>query len=173
MTGAADYAGTYTAPENRKLVIAGEGDLLRLVHAGERVPLERIGPDTFVVSHPDFTLFPLSFGRTETEGVTEASHGGDWYAGERYAGPRPAASPELQAYAGHYRNENPWEGSVRLVVSKGRLMAGGAELVPLGEGVFRLGEEEHAPDRVRFEEVVGGKARRAVFSGTEYRRVET
>lgn len=176
---AAGYAGTYTSPEGRKLTVAAEGDLLRLVHAGERVPLERIAPDTFLASHPDFALFPLSFERTPKDGVTEVSHGGDWYAGERYAGPRTFPGGEgqaaLSAYAGHYRNENPWEGSVRLVVRKGRLWAGGTPLVPLGapaEGLFRLGEEEHAPDRVRFTDVIGGKARCAVFSGTEYRRVE-
>ena len=38
---------------------------------------------------------------------------------------------------------------------------------------FRLGEEEHAPNRVRFEDVVNGKALRATVSGTEYRRIET
>jgi hypothetical protein len=130
-------------------------------------------------------LFPLSFERakakvtepTEPGEVNEVTHGGDWYAGERYAGPRRfEAAPALLACVGHYRNENSWEGSVRVVLRKGRLWAGGTPLVPLGaagEGLFRLGEEEHAPDRVRFEDVVGGKARRAVFSGTEYRRVET
>lgn len=176
VTGAADYVGTYTSPEGRKLTLATEGDLLNLVHAGERVALERIGPDTFFVSHPDFALFPLSFGRVKgpDSEIAEVSHGGDWYAGERYTGPRTFEAPsDWRAYAGHYRNENPWEGSARVVLRKGRLWAGGAPLVPLGDNLFRFGAEEHAPDRVRFEEIVNGKALRAVFSGTEYRRVET
>ncbi|HEX7181667.1 MAG TPA: serine hydrolase domain-containing protein [Thermoanaerobaculia bacterium] len=170
---AADYAGTYTSPDGRKLALVAEGELLKLVHGGERVVLERIGGDSFFVSHPDFELFPLSFGR-ENDAVVEASHGGDWYAGERYAGPRVFETPpEWRAYAGHYRNENPWEGSFRAVLRKGRLWLGGALLAPLGPGLFRLGEEEHAPDRVRFDDVVNGRALRAVVSGTEYRRIET
>jgi len=171
---AAEYAGTYTAPEGRKLVLVTEGEHLNLIHEGEKVILERIGPDDFYVSHPALELFPLSFGRAEGGAVVEASHGNDWYAGERYSGPRTfEAPPELQAFAGHYRNENPWEGSLRVTLRKGRLWFGGEPLVPLGAGIFRLGEEEHAPNRVRFEEVVNGKALRAVVSGTEYRRVET
>jgi hypothetical protein len=170
---AADYVGTFTAPDGRKLVLAAQGELLSLVHGGEKVPLERLAPDTFFVSHPDFALFPLSFERND-QAVVEASHGPDWYTGERYKGPRTFESPpEWQAYAGHYRNENPWEGSGRIVLRKGRLWLGGAPLEPLGGALFRFGEEEHAPDRVLFEEIVNGKARRAVVSGVEYRRVET
>ena len=173
VTRAADYTGTFTAPDGRKLVLAAEGDLLKLVHKGEKVPLERLAPDTFFVSHPDFALFPLSFERKD-QSVAEASYGPDWYAGERYKGPQKFESPpEWQGYAGHYRNESPWEGSGRIVLRKGRLWLGGAPLFPLGGALFRIGEEEHSPDRVLFDEVINGKARRAVVSGVEYRRVET
>jgi D-alanyl-D-alanine carboxypeptidase len=170
---AADYAGTYTSPERGKLVLVAEGERLKLVHRGEPVVLERIAPDDFFVSHPDFKLFLLSFGRVEGR-VVEASYGGDWYAGERYAGPRTFETPpEWRAYAGHYRNESPWEGSFRVVLRKGRLWLGREPLVPLGPGLFRLGEEEHAPNRIRFDDVVNGRALRAVVSGVEYRRIET
>lgn len=170
---AAEYAGTYTAPDGRKLVIAAAEDRLELVHKGERLPLERLASDTFWVPDPAFALFPLAFERDGTA-VVEASHGGDWYAGERYKGPRTfEAPPEWRAYAGHYRNEDPWMGSTRIVLRKGRLWLGGAPLVPLGAGLFRIGEEEHEPDRVRFEEVFNGRALRAFLSGTEFLRVET
>jgi D-alanyl-D-alanine carboxypeptidase len=170
---AAGYAGTYTSPEGRKLVLVAEGEHLKLVHGGERVVLERVGPDDFFVSHQNFNLFPLSFGRVEGA-VVEVSYGGDWYAGERYAGPRTFETPpEWRAYAGHYRNEDPWQGSFRVVLRKGRLWFGGDPLVPLGPGLFRLGEEEHAPNRIRFEDVANGRALRAVVSGTEFRRTET
>lgn len=173
VANASDYAGTYTSPAGRRLVLAAEGELLKLVHGQERIVLERIGQDDFLVSHPGFALFPLSFGRAK-DAVVEASHGGDWYAGERYAGPRTFEMPaEWRAYAGHYRNENPWEGSFRVVSRKGRLWLGGTALVPLDAGLFRLGEEEHAPDRIRFEEAFNGRAHRAVVSGTEFRRIET
>jgi D-alanyl-D-alanine carboxypeptidase len=172
---AVDYAGTYTAPDSRKLVLAAEGDLLRLTWAGERIPLERLAPDTFIVSHPDFALFALSFGRDEKGAVVEASHGADWYAGERYTGPRAFESPaEWRAFAGHYRNDSPWEGSARIVLRNGRLWAGGdTPLVPLGPGLFRIGDEDHSPDRVRFGNVVNGRALVATFNGVDYRRIET
>lgn len=160
-------------------MLAAAGERLELVHRGERIALERAAPDTFLITHPDFALFPLTFGR-EGGPVVEASHGGDWYAGQRYKGPRTFEAPaEWQAYAGHYRNEDPWQGSLRVVLRKGRLWLGDTPLAPLGPGLFRLGEEEHAPDRVRFEEVVQGrpgnpgKALRAIVSGTEFRRIET
>jgi hypothetical protein len=171
---AAGYTGTYTAPDGRKLVLSAEGDLLRLVYRGESIPLERIAPDTFIVSHPDFVFFPLSFGR-EKDAVVEASCGPDWYAGERYAGPRSFEAPaEWKAFAGHYRNDSPWEGSARVVLRKGRLWLGGdTPLVPLDPGLFRIGEEEHSPDRVRFGNVVNGRALAAAFNGIDYRRIET
>ena len=147
---------------------------MKLVLPAERPVLEKLGPDGFLVPHPAFARFPLLFGR-EKEAVVEVIHGGDWYAGERYAGPRTFDPPaEWRAYAGHYRNENPWEGSLRVVLSKGRLSIGGGDpLVPLGDGVFRPGEEEHAPDRIRFAYVVNGRALRAFVSGTEFTRIET
>jgi hypothetical protein len=170
---AADYAGTYTAPDGKQLKIAAAGDRLELVHKGERLPLERIAPDNFWAPDPAFALFPLSFER-EGDKVVEVSHGGDWYAGERYKGPRTFETPpEYRAYAGHYRNEDPWMGSARVILRKGRLWLGGAPLLPLGGGLFRIGEEDHEPDRMRFEEVFNGRALRAYISGTEFRRVET
>jgi D-alanyl-D-alanine carboxypeptidase len=170
----ADYVGTYTAPNGRKLILTAEGDLLRLVYGGESIPLERIAPDTFIVSHPDFAYFTLGFGR-EKGAVVEASCGPDWYAGERYAGPRTFEAPaEWKAYVGHYRNDSPWEGSARIVLRNGRLWAGGdTPLVPLGSDLFRIGEEDHSPDRVRFGNIVNGRALVAAFNGIAYRRIET
>jgi D-alanyl-D-alanine carboxypeptidase len=172
---AAEYVGNYTAPDGRKLVLSTEGDLLRLTWAGESIPLERIAPDTFIVSHPDFALFTLGFGRDGKGAIVEASYGADWYAGERYAGTRTFEAPAgWQAFAGHYRNDSPWEGSARIVLRNGRLWAGGdTPLVPLGADLFRIGDEDHSPDRVRFGSVVNGRALVATFNGVDYRRIET
>jgi CubicO group peptidase (beta-lactamase class C family) len=174
---AADYAGTYTAPDGRTLVVAAAGERLELRdRTGRGVALERLAPDAFLAQHPDFVLDPLVFER-EGGALVQVSHGADWYAGTRYKGPRTFDVPaEWRAYAGHYRNENPWEGSARVDLRQGRLWIGGTPLVPLSPGLFRIGEEEHAPDRVRFETLTGGadsRALHAIFSGTEYLRVET
>jgi D-alanyl-D-alanine carboxypeptidase len=170
---AAAYAGTYTAEDGRQLVLVAAGEALHLARGSERLPLETLGPDSFLVSDSAYERFPLLFGR-DGERVVEASLGGDWYAGERYAGPRSfAVPPEWRAYAGHYRSENPWEGSLRVVLRRGRLWIGDGPLVPLAPGLFRLGEEEHAPDRIRFELPADGRARRAVVNGSAYQRLET
>lgn len=167
------YAGVFTAPDGRKLVLVADGEQLKLDYRGEKIVLERLAPDIFFVSHPDFALFPLIFER-EHMAVAQVSHGPDWYASESYQGPRTFDAPaEWQGYAGHYRNENPWEGSARVVLRKGRLWLTENPLVPLRGALFRFGEESHAPDRVLFDEIVNGKARRMLISGVEYRRVET
>lgn len=60
-----------------------------------------------------------------------------------------------------------------MTLRKGQLWIGGDPLVPLGASLFRLGEEEHAPNRFRFDDVINGRALRATVSGTEYRRIKT
>lgn len=171
---AAEFAGTYTAPDGRRLTLVAEGQRLVLAHKGRRVALERAGAaDRFLVRHPDFDLFPLAFAR-EGEAVTEAFHGGDWYAGARYSGAREFSYPkEWEGYVGHYHNDSPWYGDTRVVLRKGRLWLDGAQpLVPRGDGTFGIGDPE-APDRVGFESVVGGRAMRMNYSGIVFRRAFT
>src|SRR5262249_46875394 len=105
--------------------------------------------------------------------------GGEWYAGERYAGPTTyEAPPDWSAYPGHYRAHNPWDSNFRVVLRKGRLILcrpDGNEvlLVPVTDrrltgGGFRFG---HSPEQVRFDTVVQGSAWRANFSGGDYYRL--
>ena len=63
VNNAADYAGTFTAPDGRKLVLIAQGDKLILQHDGHRIVLEQSGRDRFIVKHPDYDLFTLNFGR--------------------------------------------------------------------------------------------------------------
>jgi hypothetical protein len=168
---AAEFAGSYAAPDGRKLVLAAEGRSLLLLHGGRRVRLERgPRPDTFIVKHPDFDLFLLGFAR-EGNVVTEAFHGAEWYAGARYAGARRFSYPkEWEGFAGHYHNDSPWYGDERVVLRKGRLWIGGLQpLVPKADGAFGIGDPE-APDRVSFESVIGGRAMRMNYSGILFRR---
>ncbi|MDT7604963.1 MAG: hypothetical protein QOF61_2960 [Acidobacteriota bacterium] len=171
---AADYAGTLTSPDGKRITLAVEGDRLLLVHKGQRVALERAGRDLFIVKHADFDLFRLGFVR-ENNHVVEAFHGADWYAGEGYAGARTFTYPkEWEAYAGHYFNDSPWYGTARIVLRKGQLLLDGVQpLAPAEGGTFRLAGDEFSPDRISFESVVGGKAMRVNYSGIIFRRVFT
>ena len=178
---AADYAGTYRSPAGRTLEIVADGEQLFLAHQGRRVPLEiAVGaPDRFVVLDPDFERFTLVFGRADPKdpksAVVEAGWGEEWFAHPRYTGTTRFDHPkEWESYVGHYRNENPWIGSLRVVLRKGALMIDG--VVPLEAregGVFYLRDEEHSPEWIRFFDVVNGRAMRLKLSGEDLWRVMT
>ncbi|MFQ6100265.1 MAG: serine hydrolase domain-containing protein [Anaerolineae bacterium] len=188
-----DYAGTYRAcsacPERSRgkhgrkasvqsFTLLTEGKRLILHYGDERVVLERRDPDRFYVDHPDFALFLLHFERKKGE-VVEAFHGPDWYTNERYAGPTTFDHPEeWDAYPGHYCSHNPWLTNFRVVLRKGALAlihpSGDEEpLMPLGDGVFRVGEDERSPERIRFAPIINGQALRANLSCGEYYRTFT
>ena len=62
-------------------------------------------------------------------------------------------SQRVGSISGHYRNENPWIGSTRIILRKGKLMMDGAVPLEPGEGgMFHLRDEEHDPEWVRFGE---------------------
>jgi D-alanyl-D-alanine carboxypeptidase len=172
---AADYTGTYIAPDGRRLVLAAESSRLLLVNKGRPFALERSGgPDSFIVKHPEFELFRLVFGR-EGIAVVEAVHGADWYAGERYKGPHTFDyQKEWDAYVGRYRHESPWYGSSRVVLRKGVLWLDGEQpLVPIEGGSFSPGPPDESPERITFGPIMGGRAMRMTLSTVEYNRAYT
>ena len=172
----ADYAGTFTSPDGRKLVLAADKERLILVHDGRRIVLEARDDDRFYVPHADFALFLLGFGRDNGK-VVEAFYGPDWYAGERYAGPRAFDHPkEWDAFPGHYRTVNPWEPNFRIILRKGNLLLCTTDdeepITPLEGGLYRVGED-YSAERLRFDTVIGGRALQANLSGIPYYRVFT
>jgi D-alanyl-D-alanine carboxypeptidase len=170
---AADYAGTYTSLEGKKLELVAESNKLVLVHANRRVVLERVAGDRFIVKHPDFETFLLGFGR-ENQQVTQAFHGPNWYLGEKYTGPKAfETKKDWDGFVGHYNNDSPWYGDTRIVMRKGQLFVDGVQpLVPRADGKFGIGDPE-APDWVSFESIVDGRAMRLNYSGIVFRRVFT
>jgi len=170
---AADYAGTFTTLDGKKLEFAAEGNKLVLVHSNRRVVLERVGPDRFLVKHPDFDTYLLGFVR-ENQQVTQAVYGPDWYLSEKYKGPKTfEAKKEWESFVGHYHNDSPWYGDTRVVMRKDQLFLDGAQpLVPRGDGKFGLGDPE-GPDWISFESIVDGRAMRLSLSGIIFRRVFT
>jgi hypothetical protein len=85
------------------------------------------------------------------------------------------------AHARRRRAHNPWlptfaiaAGEDGLALDVDRLDGSYREpQAPLGDGVFRVGEAEWSPERIRFDTVAGGRAQRAVRSGTPYYRSST
>jgi D-alanyl-D-alanine carboxypeptidase len=170
---AAEYAGTFTSTDGKKLVVVAEGSRLILAYAGQRVVLERAGHDMFIVRHPDFDRFLLGFVR-DKDRITEAFHGSDWFAGEHYAGPRSFDSPkEWAGYVGHYANDSPWYGDTRIVQRKGQLYSDGVQpLIPMSDGRCGIGDTE-GPDWIEFGSIINGRAMRLSFSGINFRRTFT
>lgn len=173
--GAGDYSGRYADTTGSSILIEASGDRLFLDTRSGRAPLLRSGPDAFVTAHPDFTLFPVRFARQGGQ-VTELSYGGRWYSNERYRG--PSRFPHLAAwdgFTGHYRAQVPYYSNYRIVLRKGALLLVSPEgyeepLIPLGGQEFRVGVDERAVERVRFTDVVSGRALRMNLSGTDYYR---
>jgi hypothetical protein len=107
--------------------------------------------------------------------VVEAFFGAHWFTHERYSGPRQFDYPrEWDAYAGHYHNDDPWWGSVRIFLQKGRLWVENADpLVPLQDGIFRVGAEDWSPERASFDAFASGHPMRFNFSGVDFGRIQT
>jgi len=174
---AAAYAGTYTSPDGKKLILSVDREALSLRHAGRRIVLERRGEDRFYVNHRDFGLFFLAF-RRENGAVVEALHGPDWYSREDFKGSPSFEHPsEWNAFPGHYRSYSPWLSNFRVVLRKGQLWFVNPEgderaLILAGAGVFQIGEMQTA-EYLRLDTIVDGAAQRANVSGADYYRTFT
>jgi hypothetical protein len=174
VANASDYVGVFKG-ERGQLEFAREGAKLFLVRDGKRVQLQKQAPDRFVADDPDLARFPLVFARKGPDGpVVEVSNGGAWYATDAYDGPRQFQTPDAwRSYVGHYRSEDPWIGSLRIVVLKGRLMLDGLTPLELDGDLFRLRDEPANTEWIRFGEVVNGKCMRLKLSGVDLWRVAT
>jgi D-alanyl-D-alanine carboxypeptidase len=159
---AGDYAGVYASSGDRTIeVIARDGGL-----TANNVRLQAAGGDSFWSMQPDLRRYPFQFGRADSK-VVELAHGPDWYTNANYAGPRTfPAGAAFEPYAGHYRGESGWIGSMRVVLRKGELWIGGDPLVPIGKALFRIG-----PDPVEFLHVVEGRAQMMKYAGADLWRV--
>jgi hypothetical protein len=139
------------------------------------VPLEPWGEDTFYALDPQFDRYVFSFQRDASGTVIAVSHGPSWFFNGAYDGPTDFEVPESwQQATGRYRSWSPWLPYFEVFARAGRffLVSGeGGESssgeTPLFEeepGVFRIGEDP-TPERLRFHDVVDGRALTADWSG--------
>ena len=160
------------------MVVVAQGDRLTLRWRGRDALLEARGGDSFYVHHPELELFLLEFGR-DGDSVVELFHGPDRFVGEGYSGPDTYDYPkEWESYLGHYRAYNFGLTNFRVLLRKASLLlmypTGGHEvLVPLGEGLFRIGDDPRSPETLRFDSIASGRSLRAVYSGCPYYRTYT
>ena len=173
---ASTFAGVYRSTDGRTLEFVADGERLFLLHAGQRLAVDS-GDGLMLVQHADFSQFPFLFGRADSKipksPVVEVSWGGDWYVNAAYKGPRQFSTPpQWTAYAGHYRNENPWIGSFHVLIVKDRLTIDGmVALEPASDGEFLVRDEANSPEWIRFTDIVNGKTMRAKISGEDVWRI--
>jgi CubicO group peptidase (beta-lactamase class C family) len=169
VVNAAEYAGSFISATGEKIVLNAADGKLWLVAGTQRIALERIANDRFIVKHPDFEFYPIEFGRNNGV-VVEAFHGPRWFRHQRYAGPKIIDYPKAwEALVGNYRSDSPWFGNSRVYIRKGKLTVDGATLTPIADSLFRLGAE-WSPERVSFGPIVDGAATRLRLSGVEHYR---
>ena len=193
---AADYAGTFTDTNGRKLEFAVEGKQLFLLDQGKRIPLQHTHGDNFIStiqgvfvdhtfvfnraqadsakSQPASASAPGKTDSQEKPGpVVEVTYGSDWYANAKYSGPRTFPTPpEYAFFAGRYRSDSAWGGDALVYLLKGKLMLEGLTLHPIGASLFRLGDEEWMPDTAEFLCVFEGKPRILRVTGMDFARIE-
>ncbi|HEX4038665.1 MAG TPA: serine hydrolase domain-containing protein [Acidobacteriaceae bacterium] len=185
---AADYAGTFTAPDGRALLFAAQGNHLTLVdpqNPGQpSIVLQKNDSDKFISTVPgalagNTFIFGRKSGpapssaKSAPQPVVEVSYGADWYAAPAYDGPRTfSVPPDYPLYEGRYWSDSAWGGEALVYILKGQLRTSGNELIPLGDGLFRIGDQPWMPDTVQFLNVFEGKARNARFAGLDFQRVD-
>jgi hypothetical protein len=162
-------AGVYTATDGDRIEFVADGDGLVVVHQGKRHPMETAG-GLPIVRAPGFDLFPFVFEREKDAPATSVGHGSRLWMRE----PKPDSHPESwNAFVGHYHNDSPWMGSIRIVARQGKLWADGATaLRQVDANTFRIAEPDYCPEWIQFLDVVGGKSRHVKVSGESYWRVE-
>jgi len=176
---AADYAGTFTQPGGKALRFEAHGKRLSLVVGDVTIPLQHAGDDTFLSTLPSvMAAYPFNFVRQDSGNekkpgpVIEVSYGAEWFAGEKYTGPKSFHVPgEYALFAGHYRSDSPWGGDARVYVLKDKLIVEGTALSPLGHALFRLGEA-WSPITAEFLIPFETRPRLLRMGGMDYWRIE-
>ncbi|MGA7523452.1 MAG: serine hydrolase domain-containing protein [Acidobacteriaceae bacterium] len=184
VANAADYAGTFTAPDGRTLTFAAHEKQLALVDGSTSVPLQHSGDDEFISTVPG-TLAEYSFAfqrrpahpkaapADPPQPVIEVAYGPDWYMTPAYEGPRTfTVPPHFATFIGRYQSESPWAGDSHIYVLKGKLMIDGEPLTPLGDRLFRMGDDDWLPETVEFQHIFQGKARVMRIAGLDLWRVD-
>jgi len=169
----ADYPGTYTTIDGKKLVISATAERVYWSRDNAQVALLPFGPDVFLPDDPVLAKYIIRFGRDDKKQIVEAFYGPDWFLGSKYSGPREFKFPEeWRAYPGHYRNDSIWIGSARVFLNKGQLwLENTDQLYPLGGALFRPAAEEWVPERVSFDGIADGRALRMNLSGVDFDRM--
>ena len=165
-----DYVGDYYGASGAAFFTIHPHDGgLELVDTSGTGSLQLKGPDVFLVRKPNWSPHLLLFTRVNGQ-VTGASYGNRVFG---RGAPSAAAQipPEFASKAGRYDNDDPWLGAIRVLARpSGLCLDDGTPLVPLGDGVYRIGPDPAGCERVRFDADIHGQTHRLNFSGVDFWR---
>ena len=169
-----DFEGTFTAPDGSTMRFVAEGRDLFCVDGARKLAVDAAG-ESLVIRDPRLGRWPLNFQRHAgpSTPVTDLIHGSRWYASERYSGSREFNYPAAwKAFVGHYHNDSPWYGSIRVVQVKGGLWLDGVTpLAADGSQAFWLNDPPYNPARLEFLTPIDGQCTLAKLSGVDFWRV--
>lgn len=179
IANAGAYAGTFVDADDQEIRLFAYEDQLYLQGIHEDFPLTPHGGARFSCQSPEFDRFYFDVQVDGESGTISAIH-----HGERIFLPEGTDHPtyddvpdEWHRYRGHFRSHNPWLTAFRVLLRGDQLIwqAGDEEetLIALGDGCFRIGEDERLPERLRFDLIINGKATRAYHNNAEYYRTFT
>ena len=167
----ASYVGRYSGPAGAFQVAPGE-PLTLVVEGGESGTLQPWGGYSFRTTHSRFRRYALKFERTGSA-ITAVSWGPNTFVREGSGAAQPVSAPALARLAGRYVNDSPWIGAARVVERGGRLWLGTeTPLVPIGDNLWRLGQESWSPERASFADFIDGRPQIFIFSGEKFLRHE-
>lgn len=161
----------FAADENGKVLVSGNGVTARVF---------KTWSTRYVTDHPALKMFHLTFAPMRDIADRQPV----WTCGplelRRGAVPVAKDTSAVPACVGHFRSHSPWFTNFR-IVSRGQrlfLIAPGGveapgedlELVELKPGLYRIGAEAHAPERLALGPIVGGRAVSVTRDGNRYSR---
>jgi CubicO group peptidase (beta-lactamase class C family) len=165
----ARYVGSYTGPAGALQIAPGE-PLTLMSEGGESAALQPWGGYSFRTTHSRFRRYALKFERNGAA-ITAITWGPDTFVRQGSSAPQPVSDPALARLAGRYINDSPWIGSAILVERGGKLWLGTeTPLVPIGENLWRLGQESWSPERASFSDFIDGRPQTFIFSGEKFLR---
>jgi D-alanyl-D-alanine carboxypeptidase len=182
---------SYDGAELSVEVVARPDGGVDLLSGGSRGRLFRTWSPRYATDHPELHRFPLTAvdgtwhtGSFVLRAVDPQSAGAS--SPSAPGGPTasaPALDPALVPLVGHYRSWSPWFTTFRIVARDGGLVlvaAGGVEaplddmdLVPVGDGVFRIGADPWLPESLTAGPIVEGECIYVTRDGCTYSRTFT
>lgn len=165
----AAYTGRFNGPAG-SFDVRVSGHALSIVSGGRSAPLVPVGGDLFRTTHPAFRRYSLLFERRGGT-IASVSWGPLSWLRAGAGGTLVPSNPQLSRLSGTYTNPSPWFGTQHIVERGGKLWIGTEiPLTPIGDNLWRVGEEPWSPERASFASFVNGRPGAFIWSGESFAR---